>query len=267
MRAILLRSPCRLALATAMAIAMQAATAQDDDNANSARMQPIHISAERIEINQKKSVTYYRGKVSFRQGGLKISADMAETRYRGERIESIMATGSPVKLSRHIPEQGDRLEASARKLDYHAAANVITLQGEVRLTQEAGRISPRESLRIIADMAEARYQGDRIESLLATGNPVVLQRSAAEPGDDLEGSMQKLEYHATANRLDLRGQVVLKQDINTIRSPVLHYNLAEDTILAEGDESGGRIEVVIEPKQPVVPAPGNPRQLQNKGQP
>ena len=267
MRAIRPRSRYRLALAAAMLVVTQTVTAQDGGGTNTTRMQPIHISAGRIELDQKKSVTYYRGKVTFRQGGMKISADMAEARYRGERIESIVATGNPVRLVRHIPEQGDRLEATTRKLDYNATDNAITLQGEVRLTQETGAASARDSLRITADTVEARYQGDRIESLVATGNPVDLQRSAAEPGDNLQGSTQRLEYHATANRLDLRGQVVLKQDINTIRGPVLHYNLAEGTVTAEGDESGGRIDVVIEPKQPEVPAPGNPRQLQNKGQP
>lgn len=147
------------------------------------REQPIHISADRIEINQKKSTTVYIGRVSFIQGGLRINA--------------------------------------AR--------------------------------------AEARYKGDKIDTVIATGKPVTLYQRSEEPGQDLQGWALRLEYHALDNKLDLFNEVRLQQGTSVVQCTTLHYNLADSTLNAEGDGGEGRVTVAIEPKknEPGA-APDNP---------
>ena len=137
------------------------------------RDQPIHISAGRIEINQRKSLTIYIGKVSFIQGDLRFNA--------------------------------------AR--------------------------------------AEAHYQGDKIDTIVATGKPVTLYQRAPDPQQSLNASAQRLEYHALENRIDLFGDVHLQQGDSVLRSTTLHYNLLDGTLAAEGDGQDSAVSVVIEPKK------------------
>jgi lipopolysaccharide export system protein LptA len=97
--------------------------------------QPIHIKADRIEINQKKSTTLYIGRVSFTQGGLRISADRAEASYKGDKIDTVIASGKPVTLFQKGETPGQDLHASALRLEYHALDNKADLFDEVRLQQ------------------------------------------------------------------------------------------------------------------------------------
>lgn len=97
--------------------------------------QPIHIKADRIEINQKKSTTLYIGRVSFTQGGLRISAARAEASYKGDKIDTVIASGKPVTLYQKSETPGQDLRASALRLEYHALDNKADMSGEVRLQQ------------------------------------------------------------------------------------------------------------------------------------
>ncbi len=137
------------------------------------REQPIHINAGRIEINQRKSLTIYTGKVSFTQGDLRFNA--------------------------------------AR--------------------------------------AEAHYQGDKIDTIVAHGKPVTLHQRAPDPQQSLTASAQRLEYHALENRIDLFGDVRLQQGDSVIQGTTLHYNLLDGTLAAEGDGRNSPVSVIIEPKK------------------
>jgi lipopolysaccharide export system protein LptA len=97
--------------------------------------QPIHIKADRIEINQKKSTTLYIGRVSFTQGGLRINAARAEASYKGDKIDTVIASGKPVTLYQKSETPGQDLHASALRLEYHALDNKADMSGAVRLQQ------------------------------------------------------------------------------------------------------------------------------------
>ena len=147
------------------------------------RDQPIHINAGRIEINQRKSLTIYTGKVSFTQGDLRFNA--------------------------------------AR--------------------------------------AEARYQGDKIDTIVAHGKPVTLHQRAPDPQQAIHATAQRLEYHALENRIDLFGDVRLQQGDSVIQCTTLHYNLLDGTLAAEGDGQDSAVSVVIESKKIArPPAPDAP---------
>lgn len=148
------------------------------------REQPIHVKANRIEINQKKSTTLYIGRVSFIQGGINITADRAE----------------------------------------------------------------------------ASYKGDKIDTVVATGNPVTLVQPSDTPGQDLHVSALRLEYHALDSKAVLSGKVRLQQGTNVVLCNTLHYDLAEGSLTAEGGEgdgADGRVAVTIESAAIEKPATSN----------
>ena len=158
---------------TAAGTAENASNPVDKPKKTVDRDQPIHINAGRIEINQRKSLTTYTGKVSFIQGDLRFNA--------------------------------------AR--------------------------------------AEAHYQGDKIDTIVAHGKPVTLHQRALDPQQAIHASAQRLEYHALENRIDLFGDVRLQQGDSVIQCATLHYNLLDGTLTAEGDAQDSPVSVVIEPKK------------------
>jgi lipopolysaccharide export system protein LptA len=155
------------------------------------RDQPIHIKADRIEINQRKSTTLYIGRVSFTQGGLRINA--------------------------------------AR--------------------------------------AEARYKGDKIDTVIASGNPVTLFQPSETPGQDLHVSALRLEYHALDGKADLFDEVRLQQGTNVVLCKTLHYDLTESTLSAEGDGADNRVTVTIESSTIEKPAATPASGTQNRSRP
>ena len=101
--------------------------AADDD-----RQQPVHLRADRIDIDQKRGLSLYRGHVVFTQGTLRLTAARAEVQNRASVLETITAEGKPVTF-RHRPEGlTDFIEGEAGRAVYHAPSRRVDLYGEVQ---------------------------------------------------------------------------------------------------------------------------------------
>lgn len=97
------------------------------------RQQPVHLRADRIDIDQKKGLSLYRGHVVFTQGTLRLTAARAEAQNLASVIETVTAEGKPVTF-RHRPEgQEEFIEGEANRAVYHALARSVDLYGEVQV--------------------------------------------------------------------------------------------------------------------------------------
>jgi lipopolysaccharide export system protein LptA len=104
------------------------------------RDEPVHLRADRIEIDQKKGVSRYVGRVSLRQGTLRITAARAEARSRGDTLEFVTAQGNPLTF-RDLPAgQTQPVEGAARRLEYEAGERRVHLYEEVDIHQGDDRI-------------------------------------------------------------------------------------------------------------------------------
>lgn len=99
------------------------------------RNAPIHVRADSISLDQKRGVTVYRGKVSFEQGGFRINADRVEATLKGERLESIHASGRPLRFRHAAVGETQEVRGSAARLEYQAASGQLNLFGDVRVEQ------------------------------------------------------------------------------------------------------------------------------------
>ena len=100
---------------------------------DSERQLPVHLRADRIDVDQKKGLSLYRGNVVFSQGTLRLTAARAEVQNRASVIETITAEGKPVTF-RHRPEgQADFIEGEANRVVYHALAQRADLFGAVQV--------------------------------------------------------------------------------------------------------------------------------------
>ena len=101
--------------------------------ADLSRQQPIHLRADRIDIDQKKGLSLYRGNVVFTQGTLRLTAARAEVQNRANVLETITAEGKPVTF-RHRPEGlTEFIEGEASRAVYHAPTRHVHLYGAVQV--------------------------------------------------------------------------------------------------------------------------------------
>ncbi len=71
--------------------------------ADGERQLPVNLRADRIDVDQKKGLSVYRGHVVFSQGSLRLTAARAEVQSRASVVETVTAEGKPVTF-RHLPE-------------------------------------------------------------------------------------------------------------------------------------------------------------------
>jgi len=181
------------------------------------RQQPVHLRADRIDIDQKKGLSLYRGHVIFSQGTLRLTAARAEVQNRANAVETVTAEGKPVTF-RHRPEgQKEYVEGKARRAKYYALAQRLDLYGE-----EDALVTFRH----------------RPEGMV----------------DFIEGEARRAEYHALAQRVDLYGKVQVQRGRDLFRSAVLHYDIENENIIAEGTAER-RVYAALVPNADRQPVP------------
>ncbi|MHB8255727.1 MAG: lipopolysaccharide transport periplasmic protein LptA [Acidiferrobacterales bacterium] len=101
----------------------------------SERSLPIQISADRIEIDQKNGMAYYRGHVTFVQGGLRITAAKAQASMHNNAVQTISAQGNPITFFQRMPAPQEDIRGSALRLKYYASERRLDLYEMVRFRQ------------------------------------------------------------------------------------------------------------------------------------
>jgi len=117
----------RFLLPALLAVPLYALAAENE------HQQPVHLRADRIDVDQKKGVSLYRSNVIFSQGTLRLTAARAEVQNRGNAVETVTAEGKPVTF-RHRPEgQAEFIDGTASRAVYHALTRQVDLFGEVQV--------------------------------------------------------------------------------------------------------------------------------------
>ncbi len=100
--------------------------------------QPLRITSQQLEADNKNRVITFRGKVEAKQGEMTLTADVAQVFYEkkedGNEIREIVATGN-VKM-----HEGERL-ATGQKAVFVNAEQKIILTGEPRIWQGKDMVS------------------------------------------------------------------------------------------------------------------------------
>ena len=94
--------------------------------------QPVRINARTVEVNQKTGNSVYRGKVTFKQGNLRIHADMVKTKLKGRTAPVIKAYGNPVFLRQVRSKAKGDIVATAKEMRYDIVSKKIMMRGDVQ---------------------------------------------------------------------------------------------------------------------------------------
>lgn len=108
-----------------------AATLPAAHAADKARQEPVNLRADRIEIDQKTGISRYLGHVRLTQGTLRLTADRAEARQRGEALESVIAHGKPATFRERPEGQTEFIDGQAARAEYYALERRVALYGGV----------------------------------------------------------------------------------------------------------------------------------------
>ena len=96
---------------------------------------PVHLRADRIEIDQKRGVSRYQGRVVLTQGTLRVTADRAEARGRQQTVEQVTAEGRPTTFRYRADGRPELIEGEARRAEYDVLTRQLTLTGAVEVRQ------------------------------------------------------------------------------------------------------------------------------------
>jgi len=107
--------------------------------------QPIEVTSESADRDEKQGVTTYHGNVVIKQGSLLIQAEhvVIKTTITGksslEELEEITTTGQPSHFLQQINTEGDLVDATAITIDYRVKDKKVDLIDQAILKQQ-GRV-------------------------------------------------------------------------------------------------------------------------------
>jgi lipopolysaccharide export system protein LptA len=135
----------------AIAIAWMPASALKDDE-----KQPILIEADDVEVLEAENTSIYVGNVQVDQGSMRLLGDHVTVYHRDDRRPRFMiALGSPASFKQLLDNDEGEVLAFAKRMEYDADKDELTLIEDALLIQGADRVS---SARIVYDRARAHFR-------------------------------------------------------------------------------------------------------------
>ena len=105
------------------------------------RDQPIYISSDRADRDERKGTTVYTGDVEIDQGSMHISASRVTIRESGDSVNEIFASGTPAKMHQKPAEDREPVYARAQSIQYDVNGEILTLVDEASVTQQGTTVT------------------------------------------------------------------------------------------------------------------------------
>jgi len=123
-----------LLLLMSFVLSAQALASNDDSQ------QPVHIEADRAEIDEAQGVMTYTGRVIVRQGGIEMRADKVVVYSNEGELQRITAQGQP---AHYLQERanGKIVKGSSQRMEYNANSKQVLLMGKAQFWQGGNRFS------------------------------------------------------------------------------------------------------------------------------
>jgi lipopolysaccharide export system protein LptA len=99
------------------------------------REKPVHISADKVTIDEKTGISSYIGNVSIEQGSMKLTGEKVMVYQPDGKLDKIIVNGTPAKFIQLSDQNNQEITATAKMLNYHTINEKLILTGEARLTQ------------------------------------------------------------------------------------------------------------------------------------
>lgn len=105
------------------------------------RSQPIEVTADSAEQDERAGTTTYTGRVQIVQGSIRIDADKVVLKSQNGKLSQIAATGGPATFQQQPDSEKGLIKARGTHLDYNVADDHIVLQQEASLEQDGSIVN------------------------------------------------------------------------------------------------------------------------------
>jgi lipopolysaccharide export system protein LptA len=122
--------------------------------------QPITITADRAEIDERRGTSTYTGNVVLTQGDVRMEADRLLVHTKDGDLQSINAEGNPVRYQA-VRNGGEPLQGNSLRMRYEADTGILLLLDKAEFWQGPNRFSGE---RIQYDRKEARVTAGQGEN-------------------------------------------------------------------------------------------------------
>lgn len=123
--------------------------------------QPIHISSDRAERDEKSGLTVYSGSVHMRQGTLKIDADRVIIYSEGNQVSKIIATGKPASYQQKPAEDKEIVVAKGETIEYLMDDEKLHLVKNASISQDNGNIMSGDLIRYDMKARVVKAEGNQ----------------------------------------------------------------------------------------------------------
>jgi lipopolysaccharide export system protein LptA len=105
------------------------------------RDQPIHIEADRVNIDDKREVSHYQGNVHMTQGTMKIDADEVFVHLRDGALHKVIIIGKPAHFQQQTERSGGPIKSQANRMEYFAGNEKLLLRDDAVVIQDGNRFT------------------------------------------------------------------------------------------------------------------------------
>ena len=132
---------------------------------SSDRQQPMHIEADRADLDDQKGISVYRGNVVITQGTLRLTADELTVHTQDGEVTKAFSTGAPATYRQRPDGKDQDVEAQSLRMEYYAGEEKIILLQKAEVKQAGDTF---RSDKIIYDIARDHVNagtgapGDRV---------------------------------------------------------------------------------------------------------
>jgi len=137
---------------------------------DSDKYSPVLIEADQVDMSDKSGISTYTGNVTLTQGSIRISADSIIIFTSNNKLQRLIATGSPAVFKQKPDEESNDVEASAFHVEYSTKTNILTLQQNAQLQQGSNMFSGHkieyDTLNDVMSARSAENKKQRIQAII-----------------------------------------------------------------------------------------------------
>ncbi|WP_019556898.1 lipopolysaccharide transport periplasmic protein LptA [Thiomicrorhabdus arctica] len=97
--------------------------------------QPVHISANSLDAQEKSGISIYKGNVIVTQGSLTLKGDEIIVKHPNNLLKTVKATGQPARFKRFSQTDQSWLKGKANMIEYDALNKTVLLVGSAQVEQ------------------------------------------------------------------------------------------------------------------------------------
>lgn len=105
------------------------------------RDQPIHIEADRVNIDERREVSHYIGNVKMTQGTMVIEADEVFVHLREGALEKVIIIGDPARFQQQTERSREPVKSRAKRIEYFADKQKLYLKEDAVVIQDGNRFT------------------------------------------------------------------------------------------------------------------------------